>query len=303
MKKVGKGLALALCLSTFSMFALGSGSSTSTGVDQEISSVGNGESTETSTEETTETKDEVTIEETVLVDQDGIKITATGMDSNLFGPELNILIENNTDTNLTFQVRNSSVNGYMADTMMSQEVASGKKSNTEITFTANGLKECGIDTFANMEFSFHIFTTENWDTYLDTDIITVETSAAATYTQTVDDSGTVFYDQDGIKIIGKGLSSNDSIFGPGLILYIENNSDKNFTVQVRDTSVNGFMIDTSMSQEVIVGKKAITAVTFFSTSLEDNGITDIESIETSFHVFDTENWDTIVDTDPITINF
>ena len=63
------------------------------------------------------------------------------------------------------------------------------------------------------------------------------------------------------------------------------------------------MIDTSMSEDVIVGKKAITAVTFFSSSLEENGITDITSIETSFHVFDMESWDTIVDTDPITINF
>ena len=311
MKKF-KVLALCLVMSLFAMMALGSGSSSS-GADKEISSVGSTDSSNSNTadteatvevENTTQsTEAGVTVDETVLLEQDGIKITATGMDDGLLGTELKLLIENDSSTNLTFQARNASVNGYMVDTMMSEDVAAGKKSNTSLTFSTSGLKDCGIDTIANMEFSFHIFTTDGWDDFLDSDIISLDTSAAGSYTQNYDDSGEVFYDKDGIKIIGKGLSSNDSFFGPGLIVYIENNSSKNFTVQVRDTSVNGFMIDTSMSEDVIVGKKAITAVTFFSSSLEENGITDITSIETSFHVFDMESWDTIVDTDPITINF
>ena len=295
-----KVLALTVCLSTFALFAMGSGSIRES---TEIVSATNSTSS-TSTDNSADTSDNaVTVEQTVLVDQDNVVITATGMDESVFGPELKLLIENNSDTNLTFQVRNASVNGYMADTMMSEDVAAGKKSNMEITFTTSGLKECGIDTFANMEFSFHIFTTDGWDDYLDTDAITVETSAAATYTQTIDDSGEVFYDSDGIKIVGKGFSSDDSIFGPGLIIYIKNNSDTDRTVQVRDTSVNGFMIDTVMSQDVVAGKKAITAVTFLSSSLEENSITDITSVETSFHIFDTEDWSNEIDTDPITINF
>lgn len=298
-----KVLALTVCLSTFALFAMGSGSTGESTVDKEIVSATNSTSS-TNTDNSADTSDNaVTVEQTVLVDRDNVVITATGMDESVFGPELKLLIENNSDTNLTFQVRNASVNGYMADTMMSEDVAAGKKSNTEITFTTSGLKECGIDTFANMEFSFHIFTTDGWDDYLDTDAITVETSAAAIYTQTIDDSGEVFYDSDGIKIVGKGLSSDDSIFGPGLIIYIENNSDTDRTVQVRDTSVNGFMIDTVMSQDVVAGKKAITAVTFLSSSLEENSITDITSVETSFHIFDTEDWSNEIDTDPITINF
>lgn len=71
----------------------------------------------------------------------------------------------------------------------------------------------------------------------------------------------------------------------------------------QNTSVNGFMIDTVMSQDVVAGKKAITAVTFLSSSLEENSITDITSVETSFHIFDTEDWSNEIDTDPITINF
>ena len=154
-----------------------------------------------------------------------------------------------------------------------------------------------------MEFSFHIFDTDSWEDYLDSETIVVKTSAAGGYVQTFDDSGTVFYDANGIRIIGKGLSTEDSFFGPGLIVYIENNNEKNITVQVRDTSVNGFMVDTSMSQDVISGKKALTAVTFFDFSLEENGIEEIGQIETSFHIFDMDEWNVIADTDPIVIEF
>ena len=237
------------------------------------------------------------------MDESGIKITATGLEDGWLGTDLKLLIENNGDTNVTVQARNSSVNGFMVDTMMSEDVVAGKKANTTLTFSTGGLKEANITTVANMEFAFHIFETDSWDTYLDSAMIVLETSAADGYEQAVDDSGTLFYDTDGIKIVGKGLSTDDSIFGPGLIVYIENNTEKNITVQVRDTSVNGFMVDPSMSQDVVSGKKAISAVTFFSSDLEENGIEDITEIETSFHIFDMDSWNGIADTEAILINF
>lgn len=281
--------------------------STETTIDKEIVEKVE-ESDEVTEEEAEEVAEEsvletVTIEETVLLDENGIKITAIGLEDGWFGTDLKLLIENNGDKNVTVQARNSSVNGFMVDTMMSEDVVAGKKANTTLTFSTGGLKEANITTVANMEFAFHIFETDSWDTYLDSAMIVLETSAADGYEQAVDDSGTVFYDTDGIKIVGKGLSTDDSIFGLGLIVYIENNTEKNITVQVRDTSVNGFMVDPSMSQDVVSGKKAISAVTFFSSDLEGNGIEDITEIETSFHIFDMDSWDGIADTEAIVINF
>lgn len=300
MKKIIASVLTITTLVAFGAFAMGSGSSSSS--DQEIKSTGATTDGDGETSATTTKEKEVTIEEQVLVDQDGVKITAKSMSTSLFGPELKILIENDSDVDLCVQTRSASVNGFMVDTMISEDVAAGKKSNTSIVFSAQALSECGITTFTEMEFYFHVFTSDDWETYFDSAWINVKTSAYGNYEQTIDDSGEVLYDEDGIKIIGKNLSKYDSFFGPGLIVYIENNTDTDFTVQVRDTSVNGFMIDTVMSQEVVAGKKAITAITFLKSDLEENDITEITSIEASFHVFDND-WDTLLDTDPITINF
>lgn len=246
---------------------------------------------------------DVTVAETVLVDESGVKITATGLDMDTFmGPELKVLIENNTDKNLTFQARSASVNGYMIDPSISADVAAGKKSNSGISFSSSDLARSGIETIADMEFSFHIFDTESWDAYLDTALISVPTSAAAGYTYTYDDSGEVLYDADGIRITAKGLS-DDNILGTDLLICIHNGTDKSITVQARDTSVNGYMLSPTLSEEVTSGKYSVTGMTFFSSDLEDNSITDITDIETSFHIFDTDTWDTVVDTDIAAIKF
>ena len=39
------------------------------------------------------------------------------------------------------------------------------------------------------------------------------------------------------------------------------------------------------------------------TELEENEIVSIEDIELAFHIFDLESWDTIVDTDVVSVVF
>ena len=249
-------------------------------------------------------KQEASISETALVEEAGVKITAKSLDNNGFmGPEVKLLIENDSGKDLTFQCRNVSVNGYMADAMMSVDVVTGKKANDSLAFMSSDLELLGISTIADMEFSFHIFTTEGWDDYLDTPQIQLKTSAADTYEYTFDDSVDVLYDENGIRLIVKGLAENSSIFGPSIMVYIENNSDKNITVQTRDVSLNGFMLSPVFSSDVAIGKHAVDAITFLSSELEENDITTIENAELSFHIFDAAGWDTIVDTEPIIITF
>ena len=244
----------------------------------------------------------VEIAEAVILDEAGIKVTATGLEEDSFwGPELKLLIENNSGKTLTVQARNVSVNGYMVNAAISEEVGDGKKANTEITFMDSDFEAAGISTITDLEFALHIFD-ENWETYYDSDQISIQTSAAVSYTQNYDDSGNIVYDAGGIKIVVKGLKEDD-FWGPTILTYIENNSGQNICVQVRNTSVNDFMIDAAMSEDVLNGKKAVTDITFFSSDLEKNNIETVERVELSFHIFQMDSWDTIVDTEIISLTF
>ena len=247
---------------------------------------------------------EATISETVLVDEAGIKITAKSLEvDEVFGPEIKLLIENNSGKDLTFQCRNASVNGYMVETMMSVDVVNGKKANDSLTFMQSDFEACGIEAIADMEIAFHIFDMADWETYLDTDAIQIRTSIADTFEYTYDDNGDLAYEGNGIKIVIKGLAEDDSIFGPSIVTYIENTGDKDVTVQTRDVSVNGFMVEAVFSCDVVAGKRAVDTITFMESDLEENGITTIENVELSFHVFDFDDWETIVDTEIVNITF
>ena len=314
MKKTAKILSLILILAVLTVMAAGCGSGSSGDVKTPSSVTSGGEaapsgssasdSSSSASTSGTASAPQATIEETVVLDRDGLKITAKSLATDdIFGPGIKLLIENNSDKSVTVQARNASVNGYMVETMFSTDVAAGKKANDTLTFMSEDIKTAGITTIADMEFSFHVFDSTSWDTIFDSEPVRLETSAAEGYTYSFDDSGNKVYDENGIEIVVKGLSEDGSWLGPAVIVYVYNSSNRDFTVQARDVSINGFMVDPIFSSDVVAGKHAVDTITFMSSELEENEIESIESIELAFHVFSMDTWDTIVDTPTVTINF
>ena len=109
-----------------------------------------------------------------MLDEAGVKITAKSLDMDaFFGPEMKLLIENNSGKNLTFQCGNVSVNGYMVDAMMSVDVVDGKKANDSLSFMWSDLENCGINKIADVEMTFHIFNADNWETIVDTEAVCI----------------------------------------------------------------------------------------------------------------------------------
>lgn len=263
------------------------------------------EAEETGTDESQEAAlGEAQVEEQVLLEQDGLKITLKSLEMEAFmGPELKLLIENGTDQDLTVQTRNSSVNGIMVETMFSCDVAAGKSANDGITFLSSELEDAQINVLQNFELSFHVFNADSWEDVFDSDTITISTNLDGSGEQAQDDSGVLLVDQDGVKITVKEADSEDSFWGADIYVYVENNSDKNITVQTGSVSLNGFMIEPLFSCEVASGKKAYDTITFMESELEENHIESIDSMEVSFRVLESESYDTIFETEPLGVEF
>lgn len=262
---------------------------------------GSGEAT--SGEAPNEDMDDITVEQQVLFDQNGIVVTLKSLDvDNIWGPSLLVLVENNGTQNATVQVKSAAINGVMMDTMFSSDVTPGKKSNEEITITSD-FEVAGISIIKDIELSFHVFNTDNWETLFDTELLHVTTSADDSYQQVYDDSGFLALDQSGVKIVVKRVDSKDSFWGADVYVYLENNTNHNLTVQARDVSINGFMVDPAFSSDVLAGKKAYDSLTFFESDLIDNGIDSVDELELSFHVFYADSWETMFDSAPVLVKF
>lgn len=104
-------------------------------------------------------------------------------------------------------------------------------------------------------------------------------------------SGTVIFEQNGLKVTFLGFAEKtNGLKGYDIKLKIENNSSVNYTVQVRDLSVNGIMADSIFSCEIAAGKAANDAI--WITNMEERGITPpITEAEFKIHAFNTDTWD------------
>ena len=245
---------------------------------------------------------DITIEEQVLVEQDGIKITALEyVKDSIWGEGIKVLIENDSEKDVTVGCDALIVNDYMIRDLFGEEVAAGKKSNDVIYLSSSELKAAGIETVGRIEIYFHAYDAESYDRIFTTDCVEIETSAIDNMDTTANDEGTELYNEGGIRIIGKTVDEN-SFWGTAILLYIENESGRNVGISVDDMSVNGFMLTPYFSTTVYDGKKAVDDITLMSSELEENGITSIDEVELKFHIYDNDSYETVADSDPITFS-
>ena len=246
---------------------------------------------------------EITVAETVLYEADGVKVTATGYEDGWMGPEIKILVENDSSKNVLVTSASVSANGYMMPTAsLYAEVAAGKKANETLSIMSSELDQSGIEMLAELQFYLQIQDPETWETITTSDLLTLTTSAAP-YEQPVDDSGDVLYDSDGIRIICKGLKQ-DIIWDGTVVFYMENNSGKEISIYAENVSVNGFMQDVGLWSDLRPNTKIIDGMSMIDLSdLEIENIDQIENIEFNLRIVDANTWEDIVTTDVLTLNF
>lgn len=135
------------------------------------------EATQTPTERPTEapTESPTTSSQKVIYEGNNIKITYKGITTEYSSIKINLLIENNSGKDYTFQTRNMAVNGFMIDPIFSPDVSSGNKANVSFKFYDSKLQENDITKIEHLEFRFHIFEVDNWSNSIDTEIISFDT--------------------------------------------------------------------------------------------------------------------------------
>ena len=106
--------------------------------------------------------------------------------------------------------------------------------------------------------------------------------------------------QDGIVITAKEYVT-DNIWGDGIKLVLENNTDKTVTVGCNALIVNNYMKTDLFVAEVAPGKKSNEVMYLSNTELKAAGIDTVGQVEIYFHVYDSASYDNIFDSGCVTI--
>ena len=262
-----------------------------------------------------------TIEETVLVDESDIKITATGIKYTAYDVKLSLAIENNSDQDLSFYSGTSgyncnSINGYMVDNgYLNADIAAGKKSNETVSFSVDELTLLGFDDIADIELGFNI-TNSNYDDYLQTGPRQIKTSIADSYNYETDtyrqaivnsmsalgftldcNSEETVFDQKGIRVVSQTLATNSS-GEQALLVEVENVSSDMVYVSVGNISMNGLGVQSGnwSTDWISAGKRRIIAMNL-SNMLESYraafGLEDVGQVTYTFEPKDSDR-DTLV---------
>lgn len=309
MKRLNKFLGVVLVISVFVAMAMASSSTDSSSTKAVSGEETTGSVSEAASEDVTVEESETTtavaaqlpkIEQQVLVDEKGIKITALEYSTDdIWGDGIKVEIENNTKKDLTVGCNALIVNDYMITDLMSASVAAGMKTKDTINLSSTQLKAAGINNIGQIEIYFHIYNSETYKTVLDTGCVTVKTDLYDKMDKVPQDEGYELYNDKGIRIVAK-YADEESFWGKAVVLYIENNSKNNVTIQLKNFSINGYTVDPLFSSTIYKGKKAIDEITLLSSDLEEKDIDKIEEVQLAFNIMNDKNYKTIAKTKALT---
>ena len=301
-------LSLAACGSSGSTQSTASESSagSTTSSEAESSAAATEEATATP-EPTEEPSAQPTLEETVLLDEGGIKVTATGLtDYGLGGvPDLKLHVENNTDGDIMVQTSEyAAVNGCMVRGIASIQASAGDSADDTVMFLDDEFEAAGIETVSDIKLAVRAIDAD-WNEICASDFVTVKTSAYGTVeTPAVD--GDVLYDKDGVKVVLLGTEEEedfDFYFPTYVKLYIENNSEQDITVKTLDFKANGEVTQCSLNAELLAGTRQFTELRLDADSCTQNGITELKDLSFYFSVCDLMTWNEITKSDTVTLEF
>lgn len=113
------------------------------------------------------------------------------------------------------------------------------------------------------------------------------TSESKVITETTTDTqnNKTIIDENGVKVIYKGKEETE--YGTDIKLYIENNSDYDYEIQLRNVSINDYMFEPIFSSLVNSKKKLNDSFTVTTEFIKENQISSIEKIDLSIKAF---NW-------------
>ena len=110
----------------------------------------------------------------------------------------------------------------------------------------------------------------------------------------------ILFEYNGLSVTAKEIIS-DTIWGAGIKVHIENNSNKDYGIGIRHAIVNNCMITDLFSCTVAAGKKANDTIYLSSSSLMDAGISNIGQIELYFYLYNPNTYQTEYETECVTI--
>jgi len=305
MKKSALALILCLCL----VFSAACSAGDSTKGDKKNKETEKTEEVKDETESTQDVGngealsfDKITVDEQIIVDQDGIVITVKSFENDeSHGPTFILQIENTTDKDLIMNSDLTTVNGITVDTMLACDVMAGDIVEEDLYINKYDLDISGITTIKDVEISFSAYDMATYTIIFRSDVVMFSTNVDASFIQSIDDNGIAVYDDKGIRVVMKEDVIENENGDMYLVFFVENSTDVSVSVSTGNVVVNGSPMLPSFASNVPAGKVDYVYMAFGTDDLKANEIVSINEIELSLYGFEFDSLEELFTKDNIKI--
>lgn len=222
-----------------------------------------------------------TIPETVVFDQKGVKITATGIESvGLNDAQVFCTIVNGSDKTLRLDMNECFVNTYVCSAQVSDPVtdedgftfysdAIVKPGETkDFLVLLNSIGDMGIDRLGELEMKFELVEVSAVDgdyyymgDFATGELVNIHTSLYAEDAY-YDWEGTSVYDKDGLTVL-VAKAQNDDFSGPQIGVYVHNTGTETVLLELAELKLDGESMEAFWSVRVPAGKRCMEQVYVF----------------------------------------
>lgn len=255
----------------------------------------------TQTSDDKKEKIEASIEKTIILDENGLTITANDLRRNGSYTILELEIKNNTGNNISVSTSDIiAVNGLNTECTMHETIDNGSTKTAELSLSAFSLKMSQIETITDFEIKFYVHGEDDPTIHYYTSPAVLKTSAYGKVDNKVDTSGETIYDQNNIRLILKDtIEYNGSKYTR---VYVENNTGENIYLSVSQCQVNDIEVDAYMENHIVTFDKSMSYLSYSSTDLKNNSIEEINKVSLSVKI-EGEGLDVIDTTQLKTITY
>lgn len=244
---------------------------------QDTVSQGNSGQENTSQEIIENNKVVATISETVMWDNDDIKVTALSLTSDQYYHILKLKIENKLDCDLYVMASRTAVNSFVLEPTMGVNVPAGGMAEGDFKVRLNDVS-AGVIADIETRFSY-----SNSARFINrsTERVKLETSLAASYDYSYDESGTVLYDANGIKIICQGFNNEGN---PMIYFSSTGELSEGCCVEEYEVYINGKKTYSDFYGWVFTNTRNIVELELNDKDLDGNELGEVESLKVSFKI-------------------
>ena len=238
----------------------------------------------------------------VLYDENDVRILTDWQNGRAYSEPVKIYVENLSDRDLAVYTDPLYINGFLMESSSCYcEAEAGETASGELWIDSDDLEKNGIETIEELLFRLAVIDLETYDDLGGDDFVRFSCAVPDGFVQAVDDSGQVLYEQDGFRVIFRGIQG-DACESAYLTFFVENESGQKADFFISESYVNDQAAEVYQWGEFLPGTRGVVSSGLYNLpKIGIDAVEEIESFELVMEIYFGDGANSWVETDRIAI--